>query len=137
MLFLAYLVAGIIFPLPNNISNCLSISIENFLSLKQAIALGFLLSGYTRWIEKINRVVCFVMLILAWVGLVGITLGISFGSYIYYTISGFSILFCGMVVGFFIIDRKWWHKFSIILDSGMDNDIDKKMKNELEKVDDT
>ena len=98
---------------------------------------SFFLSGYTRWIEKINRVVCFVMLILAWVGLVGITLGISFGSYIYYTISGFSILFCGMVVGFFIIDRKWWHKFSIILDSGMDNDIDKKMKNELEKVDDT
>ena len=67
---------------------------------------SFFLSGYTRWIEKINRVVCFVMLILAWVGLVGITLGISFGSYIYYTISGFSILFCGMVVGFFIIDRK-------------------------------
>ena len=67
---------------------------------------SFFLSGYTRWIEKINRVVCFVMLILAWVGLVGI-------------ISGFSILFCGMVVGFFI--------FSIILDSGMDNEIDKKI----------
>ncbi len=97
---------------------------------------SFFLSKYTKWIEKINRRVCFFMLNLAWVILVCITLGISFGSGVYYTISGFLILFCVMVVVIFIIDRKWRHKFFIIFDSGMNNDIDK-IKDELEKVSDT